>query len=83
MDVKKYIDFSREYIKKAVKYGKSQSASVVNSAKSIIKSVISILNNLQSYVIKSNAPKAQAFKTTISTLLVSASLVYAGFQAKK
>ena len=83
MDVKKYIDFSREYMKKAVKYGKSQSASVVNSAKSIIKSVISILNSLQSYVIRSKTPKVQAFKTTISTLLVSAGLVYAGFQAKK
>ena len=83
MDVKKYIDFSREYMKKAVKYGKSQSASIVNSGKSIIKSVISILNNVQSYVIRSQDPKVQAFKTTVSTLLVSATLVYGGFQAKK
>ena len=83
MDVKKYIDFSREYIKKAVEYGKSSLTSVVNSAKSIIKSVISILNNLQSYVIRGKDPKTQAFKTTISALLVSAGVVYAGFQAKK
>ena len=83
MDVKKYVDFSREYIKKSVEYGKSSLTGVVNSAKSIIKSVISILNNLQSYVIRSKGPKTQAFKTTISALLVSAGVVYAGFQAKK
>ena len=87
MDVKKYLDFSREYIKKAVKYGKSKSASVVNSAKSIIKSVISILNSVQSYVIKRKGPKAQAFKTTVSSLLVTATVasavIYGGKQVKK
>ena len=87
MDVKKYIDFSREYMKKAVEYSKSQSASIVNSAKSIIKSVISILNSVQSYVIRSQDPKVQAFKTTVSTLLVAAAtasaVIYGVNQAKK
>ena len=79
MDVKKYIDFSREYIKKSVEFSKNTTVNLLKYS----KSVISILNTLQSYVIRGKDPKTQAFKTTISTLLVSAGVVYAGFQAKK
>ena len=86
MDVKKYIDFSREYMKKALKYGKSQSESIANAGKSIIKSVISILKNVQSYVIRSKDPKVQAFKTTVSALLagavVTSAVIYGGNQLK-
>ena len=83
MDVKKYIDFSRKYMKYAVEYGKSQSVTIFNAGKSIIKNVMSILKNVISYISRSQSAKVKAFKATAGALLVSAGLIYAGFQAKK
>ena len=37
MDVKKYIDFSREYIKKAVKFSQNKTVDLLKYSKSIIK----------------------------------------------
>ena len=81
--IKKYIDFSRKFIKKAAKYIKSESNTIFNAGKSILKNVNSILNNLMSVVVKSKSPKAEALKTTLSGLLITAGGLYAGIQAHK
>ena len=82
-DIKKYIELVRGYIKKAGEFSHNTTVNLLEYSKSIVKSSLSILNNLMSYVVKSQDPKVQALKTTLSALILSAGAIYAGLQVKQ
>ena len=82
-NIKKYIELVRGYIKKAVEFSQNTSVNLLEYSKSIMKSSVNILNNLMGHVVKSQDPKVQALKTTLSALILSAGAIYAGIQVKQ
>ena len=79
----KYMKKAAAHMKKAVEFSQNKTVNLLKYSKSIMNSTISILNNLMSMVIKSKSPLAETFKTSLSVMLLSAGLIYAGFKAKQ